>query len=113
MRVTRRPAAPLFPYPTLFRSTTHAVRAITQAAKMDLSGTRVRDSSVSPGLVNTEFSQVRFRGNKKEADEVDKDITTLTGADIAEMIMFIDNRPPHRHILDTHLLRYEQSSTTH
>src|SRR5690625_6566309 len=112
MRVTRRPAAPLFPYPTLFRSTTHAVRAITQAAKMDLSGTRVRVSSVSPGLVNTEFSQVRFRGNKKEADEVYKDITPLTGADIAEIIIFIANRPPHVNILDTIVFPVAQSSAT-
>src|SRR5690625_7233593 len=76
---------------------------------MDLSGTRVRVSSVSPGLVNTEFSQVRLRGKKKEADEVYKDITPLTGADIAEIIIFIANRPRHVNILDTIVFPAAQS----
>src|SRR5690625_1753717 len=101
-----------YPGGSVYCATKHAVRAITQAAKMDLSGTRVRVSSVSPGLVNTEFSQVRFRGNKKEADEVYKDITPLTGADIAEIIIFIANRPPHVNILDTIVFPVAQSSAT-
>src|SRR5690625_7082314 len=65
-----------YPGGSVYCATKHAVRAITQAAKMDLSGTRVRVSSVSPGLVNTEVSQVRFRGNKKEADERSEEHTS-------------------------------------
>src|SRR5690625_7636019 len=93
-----------YPGGSVYCATKHAVRAITQAAKMDLSGTRVRVSSGSPSLVNTEFSQVRFRGSKKEEDEVYKDITTMTGADIAENIIFITNCHTYVNMIDTILL---------
>lgn len=101
-----------YPGGSVYCATKHAVKAITQAAKMDLSGTRIRVSSVAPGLVDTEFSQVRFHGDADQAQAVYHNITPLTGMDIAEIILFIANRPDHVNILDTIVFPVAQSSAT-
>lgn len=102
------------PYPggSVYCGTKHAVRAITQASKMDLTGTNVRVSSVSPGLVDTEFSKVRFHGDEKKAAGVYKNLKALSASDIAEIILFTANRPSHVNILDTVVLPVHQSSAT-
>jgi len=97
---------------SVYSATKHAVKAITEATKKDLHGTQVRVSMVSPGLVETEFSNIRFRGDKQKADNVYKGIEPLTGRDIAEIIMFIANRPAHVNILDTLVYPTAQSSAT-
>lgn len=97
---------------SVYCGTKHAVKAITQAAKMDLTGTNIRVSAVSPGLVDTEFSEVRFHGDKEQAKEVYKNMTPLTGRDIAEIIHFVANRPPHVNIMDTIVFPVHQSSAT-
>ena len=79
---------------------------------MDLSGTNIRVSSVSPGLVDTEFSEVRFHGDKKKAENVYRNLKPLSAEDIAEIIFFVANRPPHVNILDTIVLPVAQSSAT-
>lgn len=99
-----------YPGGSVYCGTKHAVKAITQAAKMDLTGTNIRVSAVSPGLVETEFSEVRFHGDTEEANKVYKDMTPLTGRDIAEIIHFVANRPPHVNILDTIVFPVHQSS---
>ena len=99
-----------YPGGSVYCGTKHAVKAITQAAKMDLTGTNIRVSAVSPGLVETEFSEVRFHGDKEQADQVYKDMTPLEGRDIAEIIHFVANRPPHVNILDTIVFPVHQSS---
>jgi NADP-dependent 3-hydroxy acid dehydrogenase YdfG len=99
-----------YPGGSVYCGTKHAVKAITQAAKMDLTGTNIRVSAVSPGLVDTEFSEVRFHGDKEQAKEVYKDMTPLNGRDIAEIIHFVANRPPHVNILDTIVFPVHQSS---
>lgn len=101
-----------YPGGSVYCGTKHAVRAITQGIKMDLSGTRVRVSSVSPGLVNTEFSEVRFHGDKDKAEKVYQNLKPLTAMDIAEIIVFTANRPPHVNILDSIVLPVQQSSAT-
>lgn len=101
-----------YPGGSVYCATKHAVKAITQAAKMDLTGTNIRVSAVSPGLVDTEFSKVRFHGDKEKAQEVYKNMTPLTGRDIAEIIHFVANRPPHVNILDTIVFPVHQSSAT-
>ena len=101
-----------YPGGSVYCGTKHAVRAITQAAKMDLLGTDIRVSAVSPGLVDTEFSEVRFHGNKNKADDVYKNLEPLTGMDVAEIIYFVANRPPHVNILDTIIFPVHQSSAT-
>lgn len=97
---------------SVYCATKHAVKAITEAAKKDLHGSAVRVSMVSPGLVETEFSKVRFDGDEKQADEVYDGIEPLRAVDIAEIIHFTANRPSHVNILDTIIFPVAQSSAS-
>lgn len=96
----------------VYTATKHAVKAITESTKKDLHGTNVRVSMVSPGLVETEFSEVRFDGDKEKASNVYKGMTPLTAQDIAEIIVFVANRPAHVNIMDTIIYPVAQSSAT-
>lgn len=87
-----------YPKGSVYCATKHAVAAITRSLRMDLLGTGVRVSSVDPGMVETEFSIVRFNGDEQKAKEVYKGLTPLTGKDIAEAILFCATRPPHANI---------------
>jgi len=97
---------------SVYCATKHAVKAITEAAKKDLHGTGIRVSMVSPGLVNTEFSTVRFHGDKEAADQVYENMHPLVARDIAEIVHFVANRPEHVDIMDTLVLPTAQSSAT-
>lgn len=97
---------------SVYCATKHALKAFTRALKKDLHGSKVRVSMVSPGLVETEFSNVRFHGDDERADEVYKDMDPLTGEDIAEIIHFVANRPPHVNIMDTIVYPVHQSSSS-
>lgn len=101
-----------YPNGSVYCASKHAVKAFTEATKKDLHGTNVRVSMVSPGLVETEFSEVRFKGDKQQAAEVYEDLTPLVADDIAEIIHFVANRPPHVNIIDTIILPVSQSSST-
>lgn len=100
-----------YPNGSVYCGTKHAVKAITQAAKMDFHGTKVRVSAVSPGLVNTEFSDVRFHGDTDKAKGVYRGMQPLTADDIAEIILFTASRPPHVNIMDTIVLPVDQSAS--
>jgi serine 3-dehydrogenase len=89
-----------------------AVRAITEGLKLDLLGTPIRVSSVDPGLVNTEFSQVRFHGDKQRADAVYAGLTPLTASDIADVVLFCATRPAHVNINEVVLMPVDQASAT-
>ncbi len=99
-----------YPGGVVYCATKHAVKAITEATKKDLHGTKIRVSMVSPGLVETEFSNVRFKGDDKRADSVYKGMEALTAQDIAEIIVFVANRPEHVNILDSIVMPVYQSS---
>ncbi|MDZ7807031.1 MAG: SDR family NAD(P)-dependent oxidoreductase [Gracilimonas sp.] len=101
-----------YPGGVVYTATKHAVKAITESTKKDLHGTKVRVSMVSPGLVDTEFSEVRFRGDKEKADQVYKGMQPLVAQDIAEIILFTANRPDHVNIMDTVVFPVDQSSST-
>ncbi|NGP87932.1 SDR family NAD(P)-dependent oxidoreductase [Fodinibius halophilus] len=101
-----------YPGGSVYCATKHAVKAFTEATKKDLHGTNVRVSMVSPGLVETEFSNVRFHGDDERADNVYANLDPLTGEDIAEIIHFIANRPPHVNIMDSIVLPVSQSSSS-
>lgn len=101
-----------YPSGSVYCGTKHAVDAITKATKMDLHGTDIRVSAVSPGLVETEFSEVRFHGDKEKAKQVYQDIQALTAEDVADIILFVITRPPHVNIMDTIVLPTCQSSST-
>ncbi|MEQ8525716.1 SDR family NAD(P)-dependent oxidoreductase [Gracilimonas sp.] len=96
----------------VYTATKHAVKAITESTKKDLHGTDVRVSMVSPGLVETEFSEVRFDGDKEKAADVYKGMKPLVAQDIAEIIVFVANRPAHVNIMDTVIYPTAQSSAT-
>jgi len=74
------------------------VRALTGVLKHELNGTGIRVSTVDPGMVETEFSIVRFRGDSLKAKQVYKGLTPLDGRDIAECVLFMTSRPPHVNI---------------
>ena len=73
----------------------HAVRAITRTLRLELNGEPIRITEIAPGLVETEFSTVRFRGDRKAAKAVYAGLKPLTGADIADCIAFAVTRPAH------------------
>ena len=101
-----------YPGGSVYCSTKHAVKAFTEATKKDLHGTNVRVGMVSPGLVETEFSEVRYKGDTEQADEVYQDIKPLVARDIAEIVHFMANRPPHVNIIDTIVFPVAQSSSS-
>ena len=73
----------------------HAVRAITRTLRLELSGEPIRITEVAPGLVETEFSVVRFHGDRKAAKAVYEGIKPLTAEDVADCVVFAVTRPPH------------------
>lgn len=87
-----------YPKGSVYCATKHAVKAITRSLRMDLLDQGIRVSSVDPGMVETEFSEVRFRGDKDKASDVYKGIEPLVARDIAEAILFCATRPPHANI---------------
>lgn len=96
----------------VYCATKHAVDAITKSTKKDLHGTSIRVGAVSPGLVETEFSNVRFKGDDESADEVYEGMEPLTGKDISEIVLFMASRPDHVNIMDTIVYPVQQSSST-
>lgn len=73
----------------------HAVRAITKTLRLELNGEPIRITEIAPGLVETEFSLVRFQGDRKRAKSVYDGMKPLTAEDIADCIVFAVTRPPH------------------
>ena len=101
-----------YPGGNVYCATKAAVRALSEGLKMDLLGTPIRVSSVDPGMVETEFSQVRFHGDHDRASTVYQGVTPLTPADIAEIVLFCVTRPPHVNISDLIVLATAQASAT-
>ena len=100
-----------YPGGVTYCATKHAVKAITEATKKDVHGSKIRVSMVSPGMVETEFSNVRL-GDDKKADAVYEGVKPLVAQDIAEIIVFIASRPAHVNILDSIVMPVQQSSAT-
>ena len=85
----------IYPKGAVYCATKYAVRAITEGVNVDLLGTGVRMSSVDPGMVETEFSLVRFRGDDARARTVYEGVDALTPEDIADAVCYVLNTPPH------------------
>ena len=90
----------------------HAVDAINQGMRIDLNGTGIRVGAVNPGLVETAFSKVRFKGDSKRAKTVYAGYKALTPEDIAEIIVFVVTRPSHVNIADLLVLPSAQANST-
>ncbi len=97
----------------VYCATKHAVEAITKGMRIDLLKHGIKVSSVSPGMVETEFSIVRYHGDKTKADEVYKGLTPLFAQDIADTIEFIVTRPPHVNINDILIMPTAQASAVY
>jgi 3-hydroxy acid dehydrogenase/malonic semialdehyde reductase len=102
----------VYPGGAVYCATKHAVGAITRGLRMDLLGTGVRVSTVDPGMVETEFSVVRFHGDRERADNVYRGMTPLTAADIADTVLWVATRPPHVNIDEIIIKPTDQASAT-
>ncbi len=96
----------------VYCATKHAVDALNKGMRMDLSAYGIRVAAVHPGLVDTEFSTVRFKGDVERADNVYKGFTPLAAQDIAEIIHFVVTRPQHVNVTDLLVLPTAQASGT-
>lgn len=102
----------VYPGGNVYCATKYAVDAITRGMQIDLVDTPIRVSSVDPGMVETEFSVVRFHGDTDRAGKVYRGLTPLTGEDIAEAIIFCVTRPPHVNIHQLRIMPTAQASAT-
>jgi serine 3-dehydrogenase len=103
----------VYPNGNVYCATKFAVDALTQGLKMDLLGTGVRVCAISPGLVETEFSLVRFRGNSERAKQTYANTKPLTADDVAEVAIFCATRPSHVDIAEVVMMSTYQASVYH
>ena len=89
-----------YPMGNVYNATKFGVRALTEGMNLDVAGTPIRVSAVDPGFVETEFSEVRFHGDKDRAKAVYKGFTPLSADDVADAIAYVVNLPEHVNILD-------------
>lgn len=102
----------VYPGGAIYCASKHAVDAITRALRMDLLDTPLRVTSIDPGAVNTEFSTIRFEGDKARADKVYEGFDPLSATDIADIAVFVATRPAHVQIADVIVLATAQASAT-
>ncbi len=96
----------------VYCATKHAVRTITLGLRLDLLGTDIRVTTVDPGMVETEFSIVRFRGGVERAREVYEGLQPLTAEDIADAVVYCATRPPHVNISEVVVMPTHQAAAT-
>jgi NADP-dependent 3-hydroxy acid dehydrogenase YdfG len=91
----------------------HAVEALTKGMRIDLLPHNIKVSSISPGMVETEFSIVRYHGDKTSADKVYQGLTPLSAEDVAEAVEFMVTRPAHVNVNDLLLMPTRQANATY
>ncbi|MBW4644354.1 MAG: SDR family oxidoreductase [Goleter apudmare HA4340-LM2] len=101
-----------YPGGNVYCATKAAVKALSEGLKQDLLGTPVRVTSVDPGMVETEFSTVRFHGDTERAKKVYQGVTPLTPDDVADVVLFCTTRSPHVNINEVILMPVDQASAT-
>ena len=99
-----------YPGGSVYCATKAAVKALTDGLRMDLYDTPIRVTNVKPGLVETNFSVIRYHGDKQKSDKVYSNVKPLTGTDIAEVIYFVAAAPPHVQISEIEILATHQAS---
>jgi 3-hydroxy acid dehydrogenase/malonic semialdehyde reductase len=102
----------VYPGGNVYCATKFAVRALTKGLRLDLNGTPIRVSEVAPGLVETEFSMVRFHGDTDRAGKVYQGLTPLSPDDIADAVLVCATRPPHVNISLMIVMPTAQASAT-
>ena len=102
----------VYPKGNIYCASKYAVKAISQSLRLDLNKHNIKISEINPGLVETSFSDVRFKGDKSKAKNVYKGYKALQANDIAEIISFVISRPKHVNIADLLVLPSDQASST-
>ncbi|KAG8692135.1 hypothetical protein FRC09_011427 [Ceratobasidium sp. 395] len=97
---------------SIYCATKHAVSAFTGSLLRELVDTPIRVTEIQPGMVETEFSVTRFRGDKSAADNVYSGLQPLVAEDIAEEIVWAAARPPHVNLAQVYVLPVNQASAT-
>lgn len=97
---------------SVYCATKAAVKAITDGLRIDVAHTAVRVTNVKPGLVETNFSIIRFHGDKQRADNVYKGIKPLTGDDIADVAFYAASAPEHVQVAEVLVLATHQANGT-
>jgi NADP-dependent 3-hydroxy acid dehydrogenase YdfG len=102
----------VYPNGNVYCASKFAVDALTKGIRMDLNAYGIKVTSVNPGLVDTEFSLVRFKGDAAKASQVYKGIEPLRGEDIASIILYVLQAPPHVVLADITVFPAAQASST-
>lgn len=105
-------AKEVYPNGNVYCASKHAVDAINQALRIDLNKTGIRVGAIHPGLVHTNFSKVRFKGDEGRAEQVYKGFQPLLAKDIADIIAFVCQAPPHVNIADLVVMPTAQAGST-
>lgn len=103
----------VYPNGNVYSATKAAVDTLSKAMRIDLLQHGIKVSAIHPGAVETEFSEVRFKGDKSRAKKVYEGYDPLTAEDIAESIWFIASRPKHVNINDMLIMPTAQASGNH
>ncbi|HEU4543646.1 MAG TPA: SDR family NAD(P)-dependent oxidoreductase [Jiangellaceae bacterium] len=101
-----------YPNGAVYCATKAAVDRITTGLRLDVLGTGVKVSTVDPGMVETEFSVVRFHNDRQRASEVYAGVQPLSAEDIAETVVWVASRPPHVQVTEVIVLASAQASAT-
>ena len=101
----------LYPGGNVYCATKFAVKALSNAMRLDLNGTPIRVSEVAPGMVETEFSLVRFHGDAERAAKVYQGLTPLSAGDVADAVVWCATRPLHVNVSEVVIMPTAQAST--
>ena len=102
----------VYPNGNVYCATKHAVDALTQGMRIDLLDKHIKVTAIHPGMVETEFSEVRFKGDKDRAAAVYHNLEPLVANDIAEAVWFTASRPAHVNINDMVIMPTAQANAT-
>ncbi|MEN2281835.1 SDR family NAD(P)-dependent oxidoreductase [Algoriphagus sp. SE2] len=102
----------VYPNGNVYCGSKHAVDAITQGMRIDMNPFGIKVMAIHPGLVETEFSMVRFKGDEKRSESVYQGFEPLLGQDIADIVEFAVTRPPHVVLADIVVLPTAQATAT-
>ncbi|MQA91838.1 MAG: SDR family NAD(P)-dependent oxidoreductase [Gemmatimonas sp.] len=102
----------VYPNGVAYCASKAAVDAISYGLRMDIAGSSVRVTNIKPGMVETEFSEVRFHGDRDRAAKVYAGVTPLSAADVADTVFYAASRPPHVNIDEIKLKPVAQATAT-
>jgi serine 3-dehydrogenase len=102
----------VYPAGNVYCASKFAVRALSKGLRLDLNGTPIRVSEVAPGMVETEFSLVRFHGDAERAGKVYQGLTPLGPGDVADAVVWCATRPLHVNVSEVVVMPTAQASTT-